>query len=748
MYTRKETPYYISYQNDGGPKIGTADDNVIMQDGYVFRNTAGENSLLPYEDWRLPAMERAKDLAARLPIESIVGLMMYSPHQMVPALSGEAFVSSYDGKPFEQSGKEAWALTDQQKSFLEKDRVRHVLVLKLADVETAVKWNNEMQKFAERQPYGIPINFSSDPRHGAGTGTEYKGGGCDVSRWPDGLGLGAAFSEELVRRFGEVVAKEYRALGITTALFPQVDLGTEPRWMRVEDTLSVHPEMVTLLGRAYCDGLQTTGGSGDGWGNDSVCAMAKHWPGGGPCEGGRDAHYPFGQYAVYPGGKLKDHLRPFTEGVFQLNGPTGCTAAVMPYYTVSWGIDEKDGKNVGNSYSHYIIHDLLREKYGFDGVVCTDWGITQDPEKKIDSFGSRCYGTEKLSEAERHLLALENGVDQFGGNFDSRPILEAYRIGCEKYGEAKMRERMEQSAVRLLLNMFRCGLFENPYLDLEESLQIVGNEAYRKEGYEAQLKSVVMLKNNGVLPADRRWKVYIPNRHIDARKSFFRTMMPEQEIDPVRERALSAYFDRTADAAEADAAIVFIESPLSDGYSAEDAENGGNGYLPVMLQYRPYLAEYARKKSIAGGDFREKSADRSYYRKENRAANESDLDLVLDARKKMGNKPVIVCIRMHNPVVPAEFEPYADAILVEFGVERQVLFDLITGKAEPEGRLPIQIPENMKTVEEHCEDTALDLISYRDRAGNVYDFGFGLNWNGVIRKEYPDNMHAAEEHRS
>ena len=114
----------------------------------------------------------------------------------------------------------------------------------------------------------------------------------------------------------------------------------------------------------------------------------------------------------------------------------------------------------------------------------------------------------------------------------------------------------------------------------------------------------------------------------------------------------------------------------------------------------------------------------------------------------MGNKPVIVCIRMHNPVVPAEFEPYADAILVEFGVERQVLFDLITGKAEPEGRLPIQIPENMKTVEEHCEDTALDLISYRDRAGNVYDFGFGLNWNGVIRKEYPDNMHAAEEHRS
>lgn len=99
-----------------------------------------------------------------------------------------------------------------------------------------------------------------------------------------------------------------------------------------------------LFGRAYCDGLQTTATSQTGWGKESVCTMSKHWPGGGPCEGGRDAHYPFGKYAVYPGENLEDHLKPFLEGVFQLEGPTKQTAAVMPYYTVSWNVDSKEPK--------------------------------------------------------------------------------------------------------------------------------------------------------------------------------------------------------------------------------------------------------------------------------------------------------------------------------------------------------------------------------------------------------------------
>lgn len=731
------------YKNPDGPDIGVSGARIIEADGLCFKDLAGTGELLPYEDWRLSDEERAKDLASRLSIPEIAGLMLYSPHQMVPAPAAGPFPGTYGGKSLAESGADPWALTDQQREFVDKDHVRHILAAGMESAETAARWSNELQSYAESLPWGIPVNISSDPRHGSGSaGEEYKSGAGDVSKWPEGLGMAATFSPETCRAFGDAVSKECRAMGITTALFPQVDLATEPRWMRLEDTFGSHPELVTDFSKAYCDSLQTTEGEADGWGRDSICAMAKHWPGGAPCEGGRDAHYPFGRYAVYPGNNLKDHLKPFLEGAFNLPGPTGSTAAIMPYYTVSWGLDQKDGKNVGNSYSHYLINDLLREKYGFEGVVCTDWGITADPLPEIDSFSSRCYGVEDLSEAERHLLAIENGVDQFGGNSAIAPILEAYKIGCERHGEEEMRQRMERSAVRLLKNIFRCGLFENPYLDPEESVKTAGCEEFCRAGYEAQLKSVVMVKNDSVLPQRERKKVYIPTRHIGPMKSFFRGDMPARDVDPVGTELVEKYYDRALSPQDADFALVFIESPLCDGgYSKADREAGGNGYVPITLQYRPYKADTAREHSIAGGDSREGFTDRGYKGKVGYAANEADLDLVLDTKKAMGGKPVIVVLRMHKPTVPGEFEGSADGILIDFGVQSQAILDIVSGRAEPSGLLPVQMPKNMETVEAHCEDVPLDMEAYTDSMGNAYDFGFGMDWSGVISDGRTERYH-------
>lgn len=717
------------YPNKNGPTIGVHSRNVIRQDGLVFRDLEGTGELLPYEDWRLDADTRAADLAGRMSVREMAGLMMYSGHQMVPGVSFGPFRYTYGGKPFAESGAAPYDLTDQQKTFLREDGVRHVLLMRFADGETAVRWSNEMQSFVEALPHGIPIAFSSDPRHSASSAAaEFKSQAQDVSKWPEGLAMAATFDEALCRRFGQVVAKEYRALGITVALHPQVDLGTEPRWMRIEDTFGAHPQLVTDFGRAYCDGLQTTEGSETGWGGDSVCAMAKHWPGGGPCEGGRDAHYPFGRYAVYPSGNLDKHLKPFLEGAFNLEGPTKKVGAVMPYYTVSWGVDTKDGENVGNSYSHYIINDLLREKYGYDGIICTDWGITGDPNPEIDSFGSRCFGVEHLTEAERHLRIIENGVDQFGGNSDIGPILEAFDLGCQKHGEGWMLRRFRQSARRLLRNMFLCGLFDNPYLAAEESHRVVGCEEHLREGFEAQLRSLVMLKNKDALPLAKKTKVYVPDRHIDARKNFFRTMDPPMDIPGADREAVETCFTWAETPEEADAALVFVESPLSDGYSKE------TGYRPVMLQYRPYTANNAREVSIAGGDPREDSPNRSYRGKSNTCANESDLDLVINMKEKMGDKPVIVVVRMHNPMVMAELEPYVDAILVDFGVSCQAACQVVSGR-EPQGLLPVQLPADMEAVEAQSEDAPFDIAPYTDTQGHTYDFGYGLNWTGVISDE-------------
>ena len=728
------------FDNPNGPRLGCTSAKLIEQDGLYFKDLEGTGELLPYEDWRLSPEERAKDLARRLTVEEIAGLMMYSSHQMVPFVSGMPFRATYDGKPFEESGAQPWALTDQQKKFLTEDHLRHVLVMLLKDARTAAHWNNEIQAFAEALPHGLPVNISSDPRNGAAAaGAEYKSGGGQTSTWPEGLGIAATFDPALCREYARVIAKEYRALGIATALSPQVDLGTEPRWMRVADTFGAHPQLVADMGSAYCDGMQSDPDRDGHWGPGSVATMAKHWPGGGPCEAGRDAHYPFGKFAVHPGGEKDAHLKPFLDGVFRLDGPTQKTASIMPYYTVTWGMDP-GGDNVGNSYSKYIISDLLREQAGFEGVVCTDWGITGDPDPQIDSFGSRCYGVEDLSEAQRHLRILENGVDQFGGNNDIVPILEAYRLGCEKYGEEAMLARFRRSAQRLLVGSFRCGLFENPYLDPEKSQDTVGCRQHCEAGFQAQIKSLVLLKNTGVLPIRERKKVYIPGRTIAERRSFFRTAMPAAAFPGADRAAVEKFFDWAETPEEADFALVRIESPLTDGgYTARE------GYIPISLQYRPYTAATARPGSIGRGDFREiADPNRSYRGKTCYPANESDLDLVLNTRKAMQDKPVIVSVRMLNPCVLGELEEAADAIIADFGVQQDALLTVISGGAEPSGLLPVQLPRDMETVEAHCEGKPLDLEPYVDSQGNAYDFAFGLNWSGVIcddrTRRYPKEL--------
>lgn len=728
-------------RNEGGKCLGLADDSkvkLLTVDGLAFKDFLGTGELVPYEDWRLDARERAEDLAARLPVEDIAGLMLYSGHQVIPARGGNGpSAATYGGKTFEESKEEPWALTDQQKKFLTEDKVRHVLIMGLQDTETAVKWNNRLQALAENTGFGIPANNSSDPRHGAGSSAEYMGiTGEPISKWANGIGLTASFDPQEVLEFGKIGSSEYRALGIATALSPQIDLSTEPRWMRFADTFGEHTELTVEMTKAYCDGFQTTEGSADGWGEESVNTMVKHFPGGGPCEAGRDAHYAYGKYAVYPGGNFEEHLKPFTEGAFALEGGTKCASAVMPYYTISYGQDKENGENVGNSFSHYLIGDLLREQLGYDGVVCTDWGITHNTGKTEEEFAGKCWGVEELSEVERHFKALEAGVDQFGGNNDVGPVLEAYRMGCEKYGEEAMRKRFERSAVRLLKNMFRTGLFENPYLELQKSLDTVGNPEYIQKGYDSQLHSIVLLKNrNQALPLKEKIKVYVPDRHIRPYRNFMSGLTSDSVVTPPGKKAAAKWFEVVETAEEADAALCFIESPISVGYSPEDRAAGGNGYLPVTLQYRPYTAATAREESLAGGDPMEDFINRSYRGKTNTAANEEDLDLVIRAREQMKDKPVIVSMAVKNPVVFSELEPYADAILVDFGVSPDAVLDVITGRYEPTGLLPVQMPADMETVEAQNEDCAFDMRVFTDSEGHAYDFAYGMNYSGVISDE-------------
>lgn len=719
--TEPQEGYTLVHQSQG-PTLGYTSAPILTVDGFAFKDLNRNGSLDVYEDWRKDARTRAQDLASRLTLEEICGLMLYS--------------SAVDANDT--------LLDAKARSLLADDHIRHMLVRNVASPAVGAGWSNAVQAFCEEARLGIPSNNSTDPRNytnGTANINNYKpeqdgefdpSGESDISKWPRELGLAATFDMDLIRTHGEVVSAEYRALGITTALSPQVDIATDPRWRRFYGTFGEDPALSRDMARAYCEAFQNTPDSKTGWGAQSVNCMVKHWPGGGSGEGGRDAHFGTGKYAVYPGNNFEQGLIPFVDGAFALPGKTKMASAVMPYYTISYGQDPS-GQNVGNGFSKYIIQDLLRDKFKYDGVVCTDWGIVKDYNVPWEHKGTP-WGTETLSGPERRLLCFEAGVDQLGGAKDNAESMAAYALWAQKYGEESARARFELSATRILVNIFRVGLFENPYVSPEKAAAIVGSKEFVAAGYDAQRKSIVLLKNEGgVLPLGKKVRVYEPLRHVPAGLSHWQKPTAAYDEYPVSKDLLGQYFEVVETPEEADIALVSIKSPVGHwGFVMPDEKYPEGHYNPISLQWGPYTATTAREESLAGGDPRESSANRSYRGFTETSSNSTDALLVQRTKAAMGGKPVVVLVAMERPFVPAEIEPWANALLVFCGVSNNALLDILSGVAEPYGLLPCQLPANMETVEAQCEDVPRDMECYKDSEGNTYDFAFGLNWKGVI----------------
>ncbi|MCI7814080.1 MAG: glycoside hydrolase family 3 N-terminal domain-containing protein [Lachnospiraceae bacterium] len=756
-YEVVETEYgYNKVVQDGGKTLSyspTSGVALLEDDGFAFKDLNQNGQLDTYEDWRLDTATRAQALAdmmvadGRDGIESIAGLMLYSAHTKVSSetVSG----TEIDSRARTQDGTTTLdAITT--------NKLRHVLVTSITSPEIGAKWSNNLQAIVEGMEYGIPCNNSSDPRHAASTDTSVQyvaGESGSISQWPGYLGLAATYDPELVKEFGEIVAVEYRALGIGTALSPQIDLASEPRWSRVSGTFGENVALTADLSKAIVDGHQSTydeDGNDLGWGEDSIVAMIKHWPSGGPEEGGRDGHYGFGKYAVYPGDDFGDQIKNFASAL-DLDGATGMASAVMPYYTISYN-QSPDGTNVGNGFSNYMINELLRGEYNFDGVCCTDWMITADADNDA-VFQGKCWGVEDKTVAERHYECLMAGMDQFGGNNVIGPVMEAYDMMVERQGQTFADERFAESAVRLLTNIFNLGLFEDPYLDPEESTAIVGSPEHMEAGYEAQLKSVVMLKNKDNIISEydesaEKKTVYVPTYTTTTKDAA--TLVETAVTSPsVKVQFLQQYFNVTENPEEADFAIIGMSSPdAGTGYSTADLEAGGNGYVPISLQYREYTADTARETAIANDPgkqfidsetgemvYTDEVANRSYRGKSITTKNEYMLDVLEETKELMGDKPVIVYMRESKPMVWSEVEPLADAIIVGYSISDQAAVEIIAGVTEPSGLLPMQQPANMETVEAQCEDVPMDMECYVDSEGNTYDVAYGLNWSGVIDDE-------------
>ncbi len=709
---------------------------------YAFKDMNANGELDEWEDWREPVDVRARALARELTIPQIAGLMLFSSHERSP-----------------EAG-----LTDAQRTYLREDQLRNVLNAGANDVTANVTWTNQMQAYVESlattdTPY-VPVNISSDPRSTAGNDAAYNAEGADISRWPSNLGLAATFSRKTMLRFARTASAEYRAMGITTALGPQIDLATEPRWLRVDGTFGENVELAEKMAKAYVEGSQNTYdayGRPVGWGEDSIATMIKHWPGDGPGEGGRESHLNAGKYAVYPGDNFTEHTLPFLAAKDSL--------AVMSSYSIAIAKDGSPltGNRVGSAYDKVKI-DLLRQS-GYDGVICTDWGVTTgytDP----DSLFGMAWGMEDATVEERHYAVLRAGVDMFGGNNNKAPVLAAYDMWQQDYlaGEnaVSAETRFRQSAERILPMIFAPGLFENPYLDLARSTSIVASPDKVAAGVAAQLDSVVMVKNShrtikkSPLASFRNKTVYIPSSigkgftgvfgttpditgptiNADVAKDYFKEVLTDTPVTDANGTVVDYVMP---DLSRVDLVLAGMRSPDNGNNFTGAGMNPDGTFYPLSLQWRPYTATgpHVRRTSIAGDILPDGTQEnRSYFGATSKIGNERDLVSLLNTvnavnrveRQRGKQIPIVVAVKAKTGFIPAEFERKVDAILVGYSVDDQVLIEIALGQHDPRGRLPMTSPRNMDAVEAQLEDVGEDMTPYRDSAGNRYSFGFGLSW--------------------
>lgn len=496
----------------------------------------------PWLDASLPVAERVELLLSEMTLEEKAGLLFQT---MITI-----------GEDGELAGADPVFGLPSNREFVLERRMNHFNLLGVAPTAGIIaRWHNAVQKLAASTRLGIPVTISTDPRHSFSDNPGAALLAGPFSQWPDTLGLAATRDAQLVEEFADIARQEYTAVGIRVALHPQVDLATEPRWSRQLQTFGEDAELTAELVAAYIRGFQ----NGDSFGPGSVSTMVKHFPGGGPQLDGEDPHFEYGREQVYPGGKFELHLKPF-EAAFAAG-----VRQVMPYYGMPVGTEYEE---VGFGFNKSVLTGLLRERYGFDGVVCTDWGLVTDAEFMGQAFPARAWGVEHLTREERMIKIIEAGADQFGGEACPELLVELVKAG--RISE----ERVDTSARRLLREKFVLGLFENPYVDAEVADEIVGSDAFRAAGAAAQRAAIAILSNrDGVLPFAQGGKLY---------------------VEGIPEEVAAGYGQLVDTPADADVAVIRLKAPF------EQRTNGFEAYFHAgSLDFDPEVVAHVQEVAAA-----------------------------------------------------------------------------------------------------------------------------------------------------
>ena len=438
----------------------------------------------------------------------------------------------------------------------------------------------------------------------------------------------------------------------------------------MDETFGEDPRIISDIIYRIVKGFQ-----GDILNENSVTTTVRHFPGGGARENGTDPHFEEGRYNIYPtpGSLLRYHMPPFRAAI------EADTTSIMPYYAYPSNESAEQGlprfsanqqfEEVGFAYNKGFIDDYLRKELGFLGYVNSDTSAILD----------KAWGVQDLSVEARFAKALNAGTNIFSGVANPTPIVNAVKQGLVS------EQKVNRSATYLLTEMMKLGLFENPYVDPNQALQVVNNAASQQRADLAHRKSVVLLRNeNNVLP--------ISDNKINTVKLYV-------EVFPAGENG--------AETVQLKERIRKYDSNITITDNLEEATHG-------FVWVKPQQDFLKRKPTLTIGP----------------ETGITNVARITEIQKKV---PTITAINMRSPWLINDIEPNAAAVIATFGVKPEALVDVIRGRFNPTGKLPFTVPANQKAVDNEKGDVPGfgedPSYVYRAKNGAEYRYNFGLSYS-------------------
>lgn len=744
---KKASENIKTFKNKGGAVITTVSRKIIEKDGLYFKDIDGSGEFKPFDDWRLSPAKRAAEYVKVLSVKEKIAQLFISDWRVGKYLQGfkdhkgrmdeSGILDEADFKGRTIFGEQHLPGTS---TLLKEWFNRHLIIRANPTVEDLTDWLNQLQAVAEECEHFIPVEVASNSRNENGEivfGMNDAGG--VFATYPGTLGIAAAVLGDdisIADDFADTIRREWNACGLRKGYMYMADVVSDPRWQRTYGTFGEDPELVKKIFTHIIPRIQ---GSDDGVTSDGVAMTVKHFPGGGARENGFDPHYKMGQWNVYQtkGSLEKYHIPTFLPAV-EFNA-----SSIMPYYAkpaksksaeqTDLNGDAMEMLPYGFAYNRPFIQKLLREQMGFKGYINSDTGIVHNMS----------WGVEMLDIPERIGFAVNHaGVDLISGLFDNKEGMEAYERAVNGYydshkvpaGFTKEQlvltdEALNRAVTRTLTELFALGMFDNPFRQVDEAVKEVATSSDWDKAMDVHRKSVVLLKNDGMLPLTEEKlsgkKVYVECFNKDADKA--------QKATESLRSMLKGSVELAEDYNDADYAVLLL-NPSSGAYFSATP-----GYLELDL---------CEGKMVSDVDDEGRPLDKRH--EETTLSGVAKIQDISKAVRARGGK-VFANVNVTLAWQVGSVEPYVDAFAAGFDTYVSAVLDVVFGRFAPVGKLPLTLPRNDEVLAvgsdgvcvspndvpgydkdlympDFLKDENGKAYAYRDSQGNYYELGFGLKY--------------------